>query len=421
MNASIFTPAHGIKYLLDAYHSIKDQDFLEWVIFPNNGLSVYDIPEEIREDERVVFVTSEDPLTSNIGALKRIACSACEGDLLIEFDFDDLMVPGALDKIKEAFEDPDVVFVYSNCAQFNNDDKSSRFFGNATIETNEDTIYGWKYQDYEQDGVVYKAAICPEADPYHCSIILFAPDHVRAFRRDAYERAGGYDASLSICDDQDLMCRLYLQGKFKHINECLYLYRVTGENSWLKRNAEIQSMMLTIQKKYVRVMTKYWAEQNNLPLLDFGGRFNCPLGYLSVDLKDADIICDLNERLPFEDSSIGVIRAFDILEHLKDPIHVMSEIYRVLVPGGYLLSQTPSTDGRGAWMDPTHISFFNEGSFWYYTKQSSAQYIDIPVRFKSIVLETEFPNDWARENNIPYVRADLISLKGYRPHGLIEI
>ena len=32
-----------------------------------------------------------------------------------------------------------------------------------------------------------------------------------------------------------------------------------------------------------------------------------------------------------------------------------------------LLSLTPSTDGRGAYQDPTHVAFYNENSFWYYT------------------------------------------------------
>ena len=48
---------------------------------------------------------------------------------------------------------------------------------------------------------------------------------------------------------------------------------------------------------------------------------------------------------------VGVFRAYDALEHLRDPIHTMKELHRCLAPQDWLLSQTPSTDGRGASLD----------------------------------------------------------------------
>lgn len=423
LSLDIFTPAHRNDYLLDAYNSIKNQSYDHWLLYPNNGLTIDDIPKIILEDPRTVIVTSEDSPTTNIGALKRICCSASDADILAELDFDDTLCPGIIDKIKEAFQDSEVVFVYSDSVQYNNEDKSSRFYGAANAENNYDAVYGWQYYDYWQDGVLYKAAITPDPIPAHVSIIHNAPDHVRSFRRSAYEEVGGYDAGLSICDDQDLMCRLFQKGKFKHLKECGYLYRVYGSNSWLQRNEDIQTTTVEMQKKYLHPMVEGWAKQNNYKMIDICGRFNKPEGYLSVDLKDADINADLNERWPFEDSSIGVVRAFDALEHLDNIVFTMSEIHRVLMPGGYLLSQTPSTSGFGAFQDPTHKSFLNRNSFYYYTRAEQAQYIDnTSIRFKSIILEEFFPNDWALNNNISYIRADLICLKdSFRPHGLIEI
>jgi O-antigen biosynthesis protein len=420
---SIFTPTHDLTYIMDTFNSIKDQSYDEWVLFPNNGVTINDFPEEIKEDPRTIFVAYEESNVHNIGALKRIACSACEGDILIELDHDDTLTPDAVLKIKDDFIDPEVVFVYSNCAQYDNYSKLPRFFGNATTETNKDTLYGWTYQDYIQDGIIYKAAVCPDADPYHVSCLLFAPDHVRAFRKSAYNQVGGYDASLSVCDDSDLMCRLYLSGKFKHINECLYMYRVHGENSWLQRNAIIQKTFVDVQKKYFRSMVIKWARDNSLSCIDLGGRFDCPPDFISVDLKDAQINCNLNEEWPFDDSSIGVIRAFDIIEHLDSPLHVMSEIHRVLCPGGYVCIEVPSTDGRGAWQDPSHRSGWNENSFLYYTNRRQAKYIDNEtIRFKPVIVETYYPNDWCEAHKVPYVRADLMCLKdGLRPRGVVEI
>jgi len=151
----------------------------------------------------------------------------------------------------------------------------------------------------------------------------------------------------------------------------------------------------------------------------------------------------LDERWPLEDNSVGVIRAHDAIEHLKDPVHVMNEAYRVLAPGGFFLIRVPSTTGpmirtpamdggdfhwvasagRGAFQDPTHVSFWNENSFWYYTKRSHARYLrGLKARFQAIRRRTFYPDDFHQQHAIPYVEAHLVALKdGYEPMGLVEI
>ena len=415
-SVSIFTATHNPQFLLETYHSIKHQPYDEWVIYPNHGPEISDIPKEIRDDQRTKIVTNNviDGLYGNIGSIKQFVCSKCSGDILVELDHDDILVNNAITRIANAFRDPEVVFTYSNSAEFNHPGYSERRY---------DEAYGWKYRDFYWEGKLFKEAITPELTPYHASLILWAPNHVRAFRRTAYDTVGGYNPNLAVCDDQDLMCRLYPIGKFKHIDECCYLYRVHGENSWLKRNADIQIAMHDIQKYYLRLMAQTWAKNNNLPMVDLGGRFDCPDSYISVDKKDADVLTDLNGTFPFEDSSVGIVRAFDVIEHLKNPIHTMSEIHRVLRPGGYAFIEVPSTDGRGAFQDPTHVAYWNQNSFWYYTRAQQAQYIDnTTIRFKELILETHYPSEWHEANRICYARADLMALKdGYQPMGLIGI
>ena len=402
IKVSVFTPTHNPQFIEETYASIKDQPYDEWVISLNNGAKQSDIPVEIQNDHRTRIIVDAGA-SQNIGAIKHFACSYCDGDILVELDHDDLLVNDAIVRIREAFQDPEVVFVYSNSAEFNHPDYSIRMYAEGN---------GWEYRDFYHDGFLYKEAVTPPSTPYHASLILWQPNHVRAFRKTAYETCGGYNPNLSICDDQDLMCRLYFDGKFRHINECCYLYRVHEQNTWLQRNADIQTEMFNIQKHYIRPMAEVWTDREGLLKLDLGGRFNSPEGYVSVDFKGGNVRCDLNKQWPFEDSSVGVIRAFDIIEHLKDPIHTMSEIHRVLIPGGYVFIEVPSTDGRGAWQDPMHISWWNENSFWYYTDRNLAQYIDNDtIKFKSIVLETHFPSDWHRQHNISYVRSDMVCVK----------
>lgn len=49
---------------------------------------------------------------------------------------------------------------------------------------------------------------------------------------------------------------------------------------------------------------------------------------------------DLNERLPYKDSSFDLITSIHTIEHLTDTDQYLAEIYRVLKPGGYLFIAT---------------------------------------------------------------------------------
>lgn len=102
-------------------------------------------------------------------------------------------------------------------------------------------------------------------------------------------------------------------------------------------------------------------------------------GYLGVDLcpgPGVDEVADLSKPWPWTDSSVSEILAFDIIEHLPDEILTMNEAFRVLEPGGTFAICVPTTDavlvngqivnGRGAFQDPTHKSYWNRNKFWYF-------------------------------------------------------
>jgi O-antigen biosynthesis protein len=370
---SVFTPSHNTRWLVDIYKCLQNQTDpnWEWVVLYNNGA---DPMPELTIDKRVKasYAYNVQPW---VGATKAAACALATGDYLLELDHDDLLAPTAIEKAREAFRDPNVGFVYSNCVRCNIDyTKRERF----------DARYGWIYREVELNGVLLDENVHFEPSPACVSRIWFAPDHFRAFRRSVYESIGGHSKDMRVLDDLDLMCRMYKASKFHHIDEPLYIYRVHGENTWLKNNQEIQDNVLRIHDQYFPDLCEKWASDNGLRCLELGGRLNAKEGFETVDLRDANIIANLDERWPFEDNSVGCVRAFDVFEHLKNPIHTIMELYRVLAPGGYALIQVPSTDGRGAFQDPTHVSFWNENSFAYYTDARMNRYIDCPVRFQSV-------------------------------------
>ena len=121
-----------------------------------------------------------------------------------------------------------------------------------------------------------------------------------------------------------------------------------------------------------------------------------------VDLDEPD--------WPFEDGSVGLFRANDAVEHMKDPVNTMKEMYRCLSDYGWALIEVPSTDGRGAFQDPTHVSFWNSNSFWYYTKQEMAHYIGSPVKFQLNRILNYYPTEWHEFHKILYTKAHLVKL-----------
>lgn len=227
---------------------------------------------------------------------------------------------------------------------------------------------------------------------------------------------GGHDQTIKTGDDHDLCCRFYATygaRGIKHIDRCLYLYRKHDDNSCVTNNTEVQQQTLVNYIRYSRRMASKWAQDAGLLRLDLGGRLNSWPGYHTVDLFNADTLADLNETWPFEDNSVGVIRASHVFEHLRNPIHTMNEAFRVLAPGGWLFIEVPSTDGRGAFQDPTHVSFWNENSIWYYTNRDFARFVPaFKGRFQNSRTITYFPSEFEAKHNIPIVQADLIALKG---------
>ena len=51
--------------------------------------------------------------------------------------------------------------------------------------------------------------------------------------------------------------------------------------------------------------------------------------------------CDM---LPFADASLGLVTAFEVIEHLRDGARLISEAARVLAPAGVFLVSTPNRD-----------------------------------------------------------------------------
>jgi SAM-dependent methyltransferase len=417
---SIITPSHDPRFLGQSWRSIKDQGDFEWVILANGPQAdfVTQTARQIAEgDPRVRIENFRNRTFSGVGEIKAVAFHLGKNEILIELDHDDLLVPGALDEVRKAFEDESVGFVYSDFADFV---EGAQGQGNLTYR-HPDVRGGWLnngFSFYESDleGVRpgrYECVRSQSPSARVISHVYVAPNHVRAWRRSVYESVGGHDSAYKICDDHELLCRTYLATRMLHIPKPLYLYRIViGGNTWSSRIEEIKKISDQVQNDYLERLILKEATVLGLPAYDLGGGIDGRPGWVTVDRSGAPhVFADLTKPWPFESGSVGAFRAHDLLEHLPDKMHTMKEIHRCLRPGGWLLSMTPSTDGRGAWQDPTHVSFWNQNAFWYFTRDAQARYIyNSDVRFAEVHLDTFFPSRWYEENNISYVRANLIKV-----------
>ena len=134
------------------------------------------------------------------------------------------------------------------------------------------------------------------------------------------------------------------------------------------------------------------SKEINPVLLNLGSGFRKIDGWINIDNRkecDPDLLCDVEAGLPFEDNSVDEVRCWDFLEHIHmdKTVFVMEEIYRVLKPEGRLEFFVPSTDGRGAFQDPYHRSFWNRNSFLYYWDDAHRNLYGIKAKFDFITLD----------------------------------
>lgn len=84
------------------------------------------------------------------------------------------------------------------------------------------------------------------------------------------------------------------------------------------------------------------------------------------------------EAIPYPDQYFNSVSAFDFIEHvprqfvdtngiLINPfVALMSEIHRVLVPGGRLIAITPAYPRPEAFQDPTHVNIITDKTHEYF-------------------------------------------------------
>jgi predicted O-linked N-acetylglucosamine transferase (SPINDLY family)/cephalosporin hydroxylase len=198
-------------------------------------------------------------------------------------------------------------------------------------------------------------------------------------------------------------------SSFSVSTDCEKFYFTFNPSGYLKKSLSSDTVKDDASKS-----NREFLSQSQVVRVDLGCGDRKPANFVGVDVcpgVEVDIVADLNQRFPFADNSVDEVRAYDTIEHLVDRIHTMNEIWRICKDGAKVNILVPSTDGRGAFQDPTHVSFWNINSFLYYCIDFP-NYIDLCRKygfqgaFKAVRLEHE-----ESPHNVIHVKAELVAIK----------
>ena len=130
---------------------------------------------------------------------------------------------------------------------------------------------------------------------------------------------------------------------------------------------------------HARRPTQAWQPER----INLGSGKDYMPGWLNIDVLDRaepDLVLDLGQArswplcalsafagpLRLEESSVDIVYANNVLEHVPDLPRLMGNCLKLLRTGGQFVIEVPYERAQTAWQDPTHLRALNEKSWLYY-------------------------------------------------------
>ena len=389
---SIVIPVYGNQEITDnCIESIRNStpEGSYEIIVIDNGSNPKFSTEYLTGLNCVVLVNETNlgfPAAINQGIL------ASSGDIIILLNNDCIVTPGSLNRLDTWLNNYSIVGPLTNFCAGLQASVSIPIY-NTVEELNKNASYLSKSNCGESLEVNYVIGFC------------------MAFKRSLYDEIGPFDESLWPCsgEEVDFCYRAKQKGYNIGIAKDIYVHH-HGSQTFLDMQNKGQLNYQDVCNKtdnhlesrwgkgvFVQEIIKEESKDVNAVRLNLGCGYRKLDGYINIDNRkeiEPDACVDIICGLPYSDSSIDEIIASDFLEHIPigKVIFVMEEIWRVLKPNGIFESLTPSTDGRGAFQDPTHVSFWNKNSWLYYSNKEYRDLYNIKANFDIIKLEDMVTN-----------------------------
>lgn len=190
------------NYFQECYQSIKNQTYQDYEIVIVDDFSTDDSYEKLtelsRKDNKIkLFQNSEN---KKVGYTKRRCIDEASGEICGFLDPDDMITVSAIKEVMNCYHsNPHIISTYSKIKLIN---EKSEEIGDFKLTK--------KVKKYPQ--IFFN--------------INFEVAHFFTFKKDAYNKTEGINASLIISEDQDLYLKLYELGNFHFINSFQYYYRI---------------------------------------------------------------------------------------------------------------------------------------------------------------------------------------------------
>lgn len=140
------------------------------------------------------------------------------------------------------------------------------------------------------------------------------------------------------------------------------------------------------------------SAKTNPRVLDIGCGTNKVPGAIGMDINTrtaADVIHDLDDLpYPFADDEFDEVIGRHVIEHVRDPMAVMSELHRITRAGGLVKLVAPHWTNPDFATDLTHRNHLNSYSFRNLTDDRAVFPFYTNVRFRQRVARVTILNLW---------------------------
>jgi SAM-dependent methyltransferase len=140
------------------------------------------------------------------------------------------------------------------------------------------------------------------------------------------------------------------------------------------------------------------ARDTHPRVLDIGCGTNKTPGAVGMDINPrtaADVIHDLDDvPYPFGDGEFDEVIGRHVIEHVRDPMSVMSELHRITRAGGIVKLVAPHWTNPDWATDLTHRNHLNSYSFRNLTNERAVFDFYTTARFRQRVVRVSVLNLW---------------------------
>jgi len=295
---TIFTPtARGGVRLQRVFNSLRLQtyDNWEWIVIvddPEDAESISELKRMVIKDCRVEYWIP-DRQSGRIGHRKRQAAMLGQGDILLEMDHDDELLPHALKGVVSSFAlHPDIGFMYSDFSEpiYNSNLTQFATYGPSFPLHFNATEYGITY-------LATRTRPLTERNLYHLASL---PNHIRAWKSSVYRSLNGHKSGLIVGDDYEMILRTFLNTRSMYYDRLAYLqYRnipttkqkKSGElgpvgiwdNYTFRRNKLIQWIVMGVFRRYALCNTNVKKKRKRERFTTKKRETFCLFGVLMLD------------------------------------------------------------------------------------------------------------------------------------------